>query len=168
VAGEAGVPLSQIHYHFGGMKGLVLALLEHENEQLLARQRRMYGADEPLWKRYEQACDFLEDDLDSGYVRTLQELTAAGWSDAEVATRVRAALDGWRRTLADVAADAEADVGGYGPLTADQVGDLVCFAFLGAESVLLLDDAEVASRAEIVGTLRAVGHLIRTLEEDRA
>ena len=38
----------------------------------------MYAEDVPLWQRYEQACDFLEDDLESGYVRVLQEMIAAG------------------------------------------------------------------------------------------
>src|SRR4051794_7826824 len=70
VAERAGVPLSQIHYHFGGRQGLVLALLARQNEQLLERQQSMYGADTPLWRRYEQACTYLEDDLHSGYVRT--------------------------------------------------------------------------------------------------
>src|SRR5262249_15502631 len=58
VAEGAGVPLSQIHYHFGGKQGMVLALLEYENQRLVRRQRQMYAADSvPLWKRYEQACD---------------------------------------------------------------------------------------------------------------
>src|SRR6188508_2131572 len=80
VAERAGVPLSQIHYHFGGRQGLVLALLAHQNEQLLERQKAMYVADLPLWQRYEQACAFLEEDLESGYVRMLQEMIAAGWT----------------------------------------------------------------------------------------
>ena len=83
VADRAGVPLSQIHYHFGGRQGLVLALLAQQNEQLLERQQTMYGAEAPLWQRYEQACDFLEDDFDSGYVRMLQEMIAAGWTDRD-------------------------------------------------------------------------------------
>ena len=33
VADIAGVPLSQIHYHFGGKQGLVLSLLENENRR---------------------------------------------------------------------------------------------------------------------------------------
>ena len=41
----------------------------------------MYAEEAPLWQRYEQACDFLEDDLESGYVRVLQEMIAAGWSN---------------------------------------------------------------------------------------
>jgi hypothetical protein len=43
----------------------------------------MYAQDLPLWQRYEQACDLLEDDLDSGYVRVLQELIAAAFFGSE-------------------------------------------------------------------------------------
>ena len=60
VADEAGVPLSQLHYHYGSKQGLILALLEEENQRRLARQRNMYSEDAPLWQRYERACDFLE------------------------------------------------------------------------------------------------------------
>ena len=63
----------------------------------------MYGADEPLWQRYEQACDFLEDDIDSGYVRVLQEMIAAGWSTPAIAEKVRAMQQGWFDLLTDVA-----------------------------------------------------------------
>src|SRR3954453_23229340 len=66
VAEIAGVPLSQIHYHFGGKQGLVLSLLDHENNRLVERQRRMYGTEAPLWRRYDHACDVLEEDLASG------------------------------------------------------------------------------------------------------
>src|SRR4051812_10475548 len=53
VAQRAGVPLSQVHYHFGSKGGLVLALLESENARRLQRQSRMYAQDEPMWRRYE-------------------------------------------------------------------------------------------------------------------
>src|SRR5512132_2042475 len=95
VAEEAGVPLSQLHYHFGSKGGLILALFEQDNHQRLERQTRMYAGDEPLWKRYEHACDFLEDDLDSGYVRVLQEMIAVGWSNPEIGNAVRELLGGW-------------------------------------------------------------------------
>src|SRR5688500_8433365 len=84
VAEAAGVPLSQLHYHFGSKQKMLLHLLEAENERRLARQTAMYAEDRPLWQRYEQACDFLEDDLDSGYVRVLQEMIAVGWSDPAI------------------------------------------------------------------------------------
>ena len=100
VADEAGVPLSQLHYHFGSKQGLILAVLEVENQRRLARQQNMYAEDAPLWQRYERACDFLEDDLDSGYVRVLQEMIAAGWSNEELGDAVREPLGGWFALLA--------------------------------------------------------------------
>jgi AcrR family transcriptional regulator len=63
IAEDAGVPLSQIHYHFGSKRQLILALLDRENARLLQRQKRMFNDEVPLWKQREQACDFLEDDL---------------------------------------------------------------------------------------------------------
>ena len=164
VAETAGVPLSQIHYHFGGRKGMVLALLAFENQRLLDRQERMYAAAEPLWKRYEQACDFLDEDVASGYVRVLQEMIAAGWSDREVSQQVLALLDRWLRLLQDVAAEAEQRFGTLGPFTAADIGALVGLAFLGGEAVILLGDESWSE--QVRSSLRRIGELIRMKEVD--
>ena len=103
VAESAGVPLSQIHYYFGSKRQLILTVLEAENERLLARQREMFAEPDPLWVRWELACDFLDTDVESGYVRILQEMIAAGWADAEVAAAVREMVGRWYAVLADVA-----------------------------------------------------------------
>ena len=52
MADAAGVPLSQIHYHFGSKRQLILAVLGAETERLLERQREMFEAPEPLWVRW--------------------------------------------------------------------------------------------------------------------
>jgi AcrR family transcriptional regulator len=78
IAQAAGVPLSQIHYHFGSKQNLMLAVLDTENRLRLGRQAAMYKSKLPLWKQWLQACDFFDDDLESGYVRVLMEMTAAG------------------------------------------------------------------------------------------
>jgi AcrR family transcriptional regulator len=163
IAEQAGVPLSQIHYHFGSKQQLVLSLLESENAQLLRRQEAMYDADQPLWKQWEQACDFLDEDLESGYVRVLQEMTAAGWSDEQVAADVREDLRGWFRLLTDVAERFEASSKGWGPLQPREVATLVGAAFLGVEALTLLGfgDDELPGRA----ALRKVGAAIRVLED---
>jgi AcrR family transcriptional regulator len=152
VADEAGVPLSQLHYHFGSKQGLILALLEEENQCRLDRQRSMYAEDLPLWQRYERACDYLEDDLDSGYVRVLQEMLAAGWSNAEVGAAVRGLLGGWFALLAEVARETERRHGPLGPFTAEELATLVGSAFVGAEALLLLDfDRELLRSARRCG-----------------
>jgi len=133
------VPLSQIHYHFGGRQGLLLGLLAQENERLLERQAEMYASDAPLWQRYEQACDYLEDDLASGYVRLLQEMIAAGWSDNVIAEQVTILLNAWLALLEKVIDEAGSELGGLGPFRARDLATLVSLGFMGGESLLLLD-----------------------------
>jgi AcrR family transcriptional regulator len=163
VADAAGVPLSQVHYHFGSKQRLILDLLEAEDARRLARQTEMYAEHVPLWQRYEQACDYLEDDLESGYVRVLQEMIAAGWSDPTIGGRVRQLLLGWLALLTEVVREAEQTLGSLGPFTASELAALIGQAFLGGESVLLLgfDRSQVPVRS----ALRRFGLLIRGLEE---
>jgi AcrR family transcriptional regulator len=162
VAQIAGVPLSQIHYHFGGKQGLLMSMLEQENQRLVERQRHMYAADAPLWRRYEQACDLLEEDLASGYVRVLQEMIAAGWSDAALAQQVLGMLRSWLDVLADVAREAEDRFGPLGPVGATDLAGLVGLAFLGGEAVILLGDPGWTPRVH--GWLRSLVPLIRERE----
>jgi AcrR family transcriptional regulator len=163
VAEAAEVPLSQLHYHFGSKQQLILDVLEVENARRLARQAAMYGEKRPLWQRYEEACDFLEDDLDSGYVRVLQEMIAAGWSDSEIGAKVRELMLGWHELLTSVVADAESQFGRLGPFSAEEVAALIGQAFMGGEAMLLLG----FERREwpVRNALRRVGTLIRELEE---
>jgi AcrR family transcriptional regulator len=165
VAAEAGVPLSQLHYHFGSKNGMILALLEVENQRRLERQRTMYAGEAPLWKRYEQACDYLEDDLESGYVRVLQEMIAAGWSEPTVGAAVRALLSGWYDLLSEVMREAEAQHGPLGPFTPDELATLIGNSFVGSEALLLLGfDRQTMP---IRSALRRVGQLFRSWEDTR-
>jgi AcrR family transcriptional regulator len=166
VAEQAHVPLSQLHYHFGSKQGLILALLGQENQRRLDRQRDMYAADLPLWQRYERACDYLEDDLDSGYVRVLQEMIAAGWSNPGVCEAVRELLSGWFQLLADVVREAERRYGSLGPFTAEELAALAGSAFIGSEALLLLGfDRQLLP---IRSALRRVGVVLRQLDEGPA
>ena len=163
IAEAAGVPLSQIHYHFGSKQKLVLAVLDMENQQRLARQAAMYQSNLPLWKQWQQACDFFDEDLDSGYVRVLMEMTAAGWSNQEIADAVSAEIQGWFDLLAAVAQRAAERFGSLGPFTPQEVAALAGLPFLGAEAVTLLglDESKIAARP----ALRKIGELLRLAEE---
>jgi len=163
VAEAAEVPLSQIHYHFGSKQQLILAVLGAENTRLLERQGTMFSGSEPLWQQWERACDFLDQDLESGYVRILQEMIAAGWSDPQVAAAVRDYLGGWYRLLGSVAERVADRRGGLGPFSAAEVGALMGLPFLGAESVILLGFPESTLPARLA--LRKLGAVIRSLEE---
>jgi AcrR family transcriptional regulator len=163
IAQRAGVPLSQIHYHFGTKQNLMLEVLEEENRRLLERQSQLYTSDMPLWKQWEQACDFLDDDVASGYVRVLQELTAAGWGDDEIASAVRSNLRAWMDLLKETARRAAKQLGGLGPFTPEEVAVLAGSPFLGVEALILLgfEEGELPMRS----ALRKIGEVLRSLEE---
>jgi len=163
IAEAAGVPLSQIHYHFGSKQNLMLAVLDIENQQRLARQAAMYRSNLPLWKQWQQACDFFDEDLESGYVRVLMEMTAAGWSNPEIAGAVSTEVQGWFDLLTEVARRAAERFGSLGPFTPEEMAALAGLPFLGTEAVILLglDESKIAARP----ALRKIGELLRLVEE---
>lgn len=164
VAAAAGVPLSQIHYHFGSKQGLVLALFEYLNAQLFDRQQALFG--DPvlsLADQWDRACSYLDDDLATGYVRVMHELSAAGWADPDVGTVVRESLLEWIRLIIEVTRKFEQKVGGFGPLSSEDVGALVSNAFFGAESMVLM--GLEAGGIPIRESLRRIGALIRMVEQ---
>jgi len=167
VAAAAGVPLSQIHYHFGSKQGMVLALFEHLNAQLLDRQSAMFGdAALELSEQWDRACEYLDDDIASGYVRVLQELIAASWTDAAIAKVIRAAIIGWVDLIVGAVGKAEGDFGRLGPFTPEEVAALVANAFIGAESLYLLGIEKKG--APVRQALRRFGDLIRIAEGGRS
>ena len=163
VAAAAGIPLSQIHYHFGSKQGMVLALFEYLNAQLLDRQQALFG--DPTLKlseQWDQACEYLDDDINSGYVRVLQELIAASWADAEIAKVVRGGLMGWFELIVGVARKADHRLGGLGPFTPEEAAAFASCAFMGSESMYLLGIEKKGS--PVRQALRRVGDLIRIAE----
>ena len=163
VAAAAGVPLSQIHYHFGSKQGMVLALFEHLNSQLLDRQDAMFhNSTLTLSQQWDRACDYLDEDIASGYVRVLQELIAASWADSPVAKVIQVGLMGWFKLLVELARRAEREFGGLGPFKADEVAALVGATFLGAESGYLLGLEKKG--LPVRQSLRRLGDLIRGME----
>lgn len=162
VADAAAVRLSLVHYHFGGKSQLLVAVLEHENERLLDRQRELYAASEPLAQKWLRACDYLREDIRSGYVRVLWELWAAGLAEPELAARWRSALLAWIDLLERVTADWAAEQAIDLPLAPRMVATIVSNMFLGAEAHILAGMSE-----EDVPNLRALeacAELIARLE----
>lgn len=163
VADLASVPLSQIHYHFGSKEELILALLRSENDKALERQREMFDRSLPLWQRWDEACDFFDEDIESGYVRVLMEMTAAGWSSEVIQKETTAIYSDWSGLLTTVAEEAQSKGLSFGGMSPAHVSALVSAAFIGAE-VLILSDVE-SKLTPFRESLRLVGQEIRKAEE---
>jgi AcrR family transcriptional regulator len=159
VADRAGVRLSLVHYHFGGKQGLLVEVLQRENELLLERQRALYGAPGPLADKWRVACDLLDEDVRSGYVRLLWELWAAGLADPELAAGWRAATAGWRDLLCDVYATWAEERDVELPLRPRALAAMTANIFQGIEIEMLagVPEAEAPHREvlDVVGALIA-------------
>jgi AcrR family transcriptional regulator len=162
VAERAGVQLSLVHYHFGGKRGLLAAVLEYENERLVERQRELFAKQEPLADKWRTACAYLREDLRSGFVRILWELWAAGLTDEDLAGRWGAAMAEWRVLLERVVEEWSAKVGVELPMSPRAIATLVANAFQGAEVEMLAGVSE--KDAPHYEALESVGELIARLE----
>ena len=163
VADAAGVHLSQVHYHFGGRQGLLVEVLHQENDSLLARQRALYAAPGLLSEKWRIACDLLDSDLESGYVRVLWELWAAGLTDPELAAGWRGAMQGWRDLLESVFAAWAEELDVDLPLRPRALATMVGNIFEGIE-IELLAGVEAPHRE----VLDAFGELIARAETEPA
>ena len=162
VAEEAGVPLSLVHYHFGGKQALLVAVLERENSELLERQRALYAQPGPLAEKWRTACDFLDEDINSGFVRVLWELWAAGLADEELKAGWRSALGGWRDLLVSVFEEWGRPLSADLPLSPRATATLVADLFNGIEVELLAGvTPEDAPHREV---LDAFGDMIERAE----
>lgn len=165
VADRAGVRLSLVHYHFGSKQGLLVSVLDELTSSLLERQAAMFSDDRPFAEQWRTACDYLREDVGSGYVRILWELWAAGLAEPELAERWRATQRGWRdliakrlerwRTERDVAL----------PMPPAALATLIGNLFEGAETEMLAGVSE--DEAPHLRALEACAELIERAERGR-
>lgn len=84
-----------IFYHLGGVDEALLAALDRSNEARLARYREQLGGIDSLPEFAEAARALFREDVQSGHVKVLAELVAAGAANPELGREVAARVDPW-------------------------------------------------------------------------
>jgi AcrR family transcriptional regulator len=166
VAERAGAQLSLVHYHFGSKRGLLVAVLDDLTERLLERQRALFADERPFSEQWRTACEYLREDLGSGYVRILWELWSAGLADPELAERWRATQRGWRDLIEARLERLQADGGVDLPMRPRALTTLIANLFEGAETEILAGVTEQESPH--LEALEACGQLIARAERRSA
>ena len=162
IADRAGVRLSLVHYHFGSKRGLVEAMLEHLTDGLLERQRAMWNDGRSFAEQWRTACAYLDEDITSGYVRTLWEIWAAGLADEELAKRWRDTQRGWRDLIVERLERWHAEQDVQLPMRPRALAALIANVFEGAEAEILAGvEADEAPHLE---ALDAIGDMIDRAE----
>jgi hypothetical protein len=136
------------------------------NGQLIDRQTQAFkNPDLSVSEKWALSCDYLEEDLASGYVRVLMELTAAGWSNPAIGAAVRSAYSEWHDLILQLTREIEAQNGPLGPFRTEDVGALVSAVFIGAEAAIVLgyESPEIPFR----DALRRFGVVIEFFEKTK-
>jgi AcrR family transcriptional regulator len=140
VSQEAAVNHGLVHYYYGTMEDLFLAVAERFTARLIVRQRAMYAADTTFLVKWRTAMGFLEADLASGYPKVLLELEAMGWNRPPMRKRLAAINNQWRKVLTEAFAPAMRHYGiEDGPLGLEAIVALVMTFNQGIHLERLLD-----------------------------
>ena len=160
VSQRAGLNHGLVHYYYGSMEELLLAVLERFTARLIARQRAMYSADTTFLVKWRKAMGFLEDDLAAGYPKIWLELQAMAWSKPAMRVRIAAVHNEWITVLTEAFGPAMKRYGiADGPLRVEAMVALVATFNEG----IMIERLSDISRGH-AALLRAIDRWLVTLE----
>ena len=138
IAADAGVNHALIGYHFNGKQQLVLAVLDDVNTRLLERQSRMYAESASASQKWRQACDFYEEDLQSGYVKLLMALMGASFHDESLRREFTPRLLAWQSLIEGAVDRFIADAHLQLPVSGRAISAWITWFWMGMEASMAL------------------------------
>ena len=123
----------------------------------------MYEATASASQQWQQACDFYEEDLRSGFVRLLMELMGASFHDLELRREFVPRLAHWHRLVEDAVKSFIATSKLELPVSAEAIAAWIVWFWTGMEAGMMLGiDERHGHQRE---ALDALATLLRNVEQ---
>ncbi len=162
IAADAGVNHALIGYHFHGKQPLVLAVLDEANARLLERQAAMYAQPTKASTKWQQACDFYQEDLDSGFVKLLMELMAGSFHDEALRREFTPRLLAWQKLIEGAVDEFVGNNSLKLPVPARAISAWITWFWTGMEASMALGIPEHVGHQQ--EALDAMAQLLRQVE----
>lgn len=138
ISTRAGVNSSLIYYYFDTVDSLLVEALRVRSESRLAAYQAAVPERPSLTSLVAALRDLYTDDVQSGYVRLVSELVAAGISRPELGAAVGELMQPWRDFARELIADALCGHPLAPLFDPDELGVTVVMFYLGANLVTVL------------------------------
>jgi len=141
-------------------------VLDDANTRLLERQSDMYSQPTPASKKWQQARDFYEEDLASGFVKLLMELMAGSFHDEVLRREFTPRLLAWKK-LIEGAVDELIEANGLKlPVSGRAISAWITWFWIGMEASMALGIPEKDGHQH--EALEAMALLLRRVEAAKA
>jgi AcrR family transcriptional regulator len=158
LAAEAGVNHGLVHYYFGAVEAVLVAVLDRVLERTLDRQRAALAGEGPFVARWRAALAALEAQVRSGDAALLAELAGAALHTPALRARIAAGAAGWHAVLEDAMSSAAREYGLSDAAVAPAAALLaVVLQGMAAERALAVDRGHEELERWIEGWLLALG-----------
>lgn len=104
IAATGGFNQALIHYHFGSLNGLWLAVVDHTSEVRMERYRAAVESASSLEEMVEIAVTIYREDLESGQMTVISELIAGSLSEPELGPGIVERMQPWIAFVEEVIA----------------------------------------------------------------
>jgi AcrR family transcriptional regulator len=136
-----------IFYHFGSVDAALLAALDRSSAARLARYRERFDGAGALLDLIDAAASLFREDVESGHVKVLAEMIAAGAASPDLGAQVAARVEPWMAFTRETFARLTAGSPLAGLISADDAAYALTSLYLGMELLNNLDSSHERSDA---------------------
>lgn len=162
IARRGGFNQALIFYHFGSLEGLLVAVLDKVSSERTGRYVDLFAAAGPIDEKLRRAAVLYREDRESGAVKVISEIMAAGTTRPTLAEAISAKIEPWLDIIEGAVGSLVDQVGMTGVVSPRDASYAVVAFFLGIDVMASLGYREARPEA-LMETAATIAPLLEGL-----